>query len=56
MVRASDLNKRLIDLTDLISKKELKNLKNGEYIGRANGSRLFALMMLEISIRNLGLN
>ena len=56
MVRASDLNKRLIDLTDLISKKELKNLKNGEYIGRANGSRLFALMMQEISIRNLGLN
>ncbi len=56
MVRASDINKRLNDLTDLISKKELKTIKNGEYIGRANGSRLLAVMMLEISKRNLGLN
>ncbi len=40
-------------LTSWISNKELNKLKTGHFAGRANGSRLFCLIMLDIFRRNM---
>jgi len=47
------LAERFADLPDFISRDEVHALVNGLHAGRANGARLFALMMLAIACRNL---
>jgi asparagine synthase (glutamine-hydrolysing) len=46
------LRERLADLPDCIEKAEIDRLIIGHFCGRANGARLFALMMLGIAVRN----
>ena len=43
-------------LPAIIDKNEAESLIIGLYEGRANGARIFALMMLGLAIQNLGLN
>lgn len=52
-LRKGDISGHLEDLSESINRKELQKLIKGQKAGRANGSRLFALMMLAISERNL---
>lgn len=44
---------RMIDLPDVIDPDEVRSLVRGHIAGRANGGRLFALIMLAIAIRNI---
>jgi asparagine synthase (glutamine-hydrolysing) len=44
---------RMIGLPDVINPEEVRSLIRGHIAGRANGGRLFALIMLAIAIRNL---
>jgi asparagine synthase (glutamine-hydrolysing) len=41
-------------LPDCIDQREVDNLLKGEMKGRANGSRLFSLVMLAIAMKNNG--
>lgn len=53
-LRKADLRSRFTNLPEtIINRKELNNLIKGQIKGRANGSRLFALMMLAISLVKL---
>jgi len=47
------LEERFADLPDFINRNEVQALVNGLHAGRANGARLFALLMLAIACRNL---
>jgi len=47
------LEERFADLPDFIRRDEVHALINGLHAGRANGARLFALLMLAIACRNL---
>ena len=42
-------------LPEFINKKEVKRLVEGQMSGRANGSRLYALIMLGIATKNIGI-
>lgn len=44
---------RMDGLPDLINMKEVRSLIKGHLAGRANGGRLFSLIMLAIAMRNL---
>ncbi len=44
---------RMIDLPDVIDLDEVRSLVRGHIAGRANGGRLFALIMLAIAMRNI---
>lgn len=44
---------RMDGLPDLINMKEVRSLIRGHLAGRANGGRLFSLIMLAIAMRNL---
>lgn len=44
---------RMVGLPDVINVDEVRSLVRGHIAGRANGGRLFALIMLAIAIRNL---
>ena len=44
---------RMDGLPDVISLDEVRRLVRGHLAGRANGGRLFALIMLAIAMRNI---
>ena len=44
---------RMVGLPDVINLDEVRSLVRGHIAGRANGGRLFALIMLAIAMRNL---
>jgi asparagine synthase (glutamine-hydrolysing) len=50
---AAQLHERLSTLPDFIERAEVASLIRGLHAGRANGARLFALVMLAIAARNL---
>lgn len=50
---SAKLREHLEDLPDFIRRSEVKNLIDGLQAGRANGARLFALLMLATAQRNL---
>jgi len=50
------LSHYLSSLPECINQGEVAQLIKGLGQGRSNGARLFALMMLSISVRNLGLS
>ena len=53
-LRQSDINAYLESLpSDLINHSQVVALVRGQRIGRANGSRLFALMMFAFTIKNM---
>jgi asparagine synthase (glutamine-hydrolysing) len=52
----SALMSRMEGLPEVIDFKEVRNLVQGHLAGRANGGRLFALIMLANSMRNLGVS
>lgn len=47
------LMERMVGLPDVINLDEVRSLVRGHIAGRANGGRLFALIMLAIAMRNL---
>ena len=47
------LMRRMDGLPDVIDLDEVRRLVRGQLKGRANGARLFALLMLAIAMRNL---
>lgn len=47
------LIERMLGLPDVINLDEVRSLVRGHIAGRANGGRLFALIMLAIAMRNL---
>ncbi len=47
------LMERMVGLPDIINFDEVRSLVRGHIAGRANGGRLFALIMLAIALRNL---
>lgn len=53
-LRQVDIRDRLESLPDCINRLEVENLIKGHDSGRANGARLFSLIMLSISQENLG--
>jgi asparagine synthase (glutamine-hydrolysing) len=44
---------RMAGLPDVINLDQVRNLVRGHIAGRANGGRLFALIMLAIAMRNI---
>lgn len=52
----SALMARMEGLPEVIDFKAVRNLVQGHLAGRANGGRLFALIMLSVSMRNLGVS
>jgi len=56
-MRNSNIRDRLEGLSsEYFNRKEVDSLVSGLMNGRANGARLFALMMFAIGIQNMGLN
>lgn len=55
-LRKEDIFGRLVGLYEFVNEKELQKLVKGQNSGRANGSRLFALMMLAISHKNINVD
>lgn len=51
-LRKINPRERLGSVLDFVNKKELEHLVKGQMNGRANGARLFALIMLNISMSN----
>jgi asparagine synthase (glutamine-hydrolysing) len=47
------LMERMVGLPDVINLEEVRSLIRGHIAGRANGGRLFALIMLAIAMRNI---
>jgi asparagine synthase (glutamine-hydrolysing) len=47
------LMERMVGLPDVINLDEVRSLVRGHIAGRANGGRLFALIMLAIAMRNI---
>jgi asparagine synthase (glutamine-hydrolysing) len=47
------LMERMVGLPDVLNLEEVRSLIRGHIAGRANGGRLFALIMLAMAIRNL---
>lgn len=50
----SSLMRRMECLPDVIDRGEVRRLVKGHLGGRANGGRLFALLMLAMAVRNIG--
>lgn len=52
-LRKDDIYARLGELPEFISRTELQKLIRGEKHGRANGARIYALIMLNRAVRNM---